>query len=503
MITGGVDTDNAFEIATAADLLKIPRDQWPKPKPKLTIEDVERLVALQGPQPLLGVDLPPDPMEYQFMREACAERAAAEFQEFISPGSMMDEVLSSLRESENRKQPWLRVMTALATMSLAAGRKISTECGLMGNLYMIGVAPTGEGKEAHAKLLRTIDKAAPRGCCNNVGQIEDLPFSDSSLTAMLRVDPVRLLLVDEFGQLLGANGKAPSANHARLVQMLTKLFTHGRGPFAAPFYADLKKQKESGGGVPTTPFLSMVALTQRKTLVDALSSNDLESGFLPRSLVFIGLDCPERSIGIRHHAVPRNLVNQFQQWREWSPDDLLDNAFGDFYEAFRFTSDAADLLDQFDEYWLDLKRSGYATADTGSLVYTRSLEQVKRVALLVAANNLYSPPCRGGGVIDWPDVKAAIGVVGQCVTDMRRLADHHISDTPTESMTKKILEFIRQPVGTGNPGKTLTEISKRFQSIPAQTRTQVLKDLVEQRHDLVATQIRSAKGRPGVLYRPT
>ena len=51
------DSDDGFQDASLADLLRIPRDQWPKPKPKLTAEDVERLVALQEPQPRLGEDV--------------------------------------------------------------------------------------------------------------------------------------------------------------------------------------------------------------------------------------------------------------------------------------------------------------------------------------------------------------------------------------------------------------------------------------------------------------
>ena len=496
------DSDDGFQDASAADLLRIPRDQWPKPKPKLTAEDVERLVALQEPQPRLGIYLPPDPMEYQFMREACAERAAREFMEYLEPGSIMDLTIQTLMDSENRVQPWLRVKTALATMSLALGRKVQTECGLLANLYLIGVAPTGEGKENGAKFLRSIDSATGHNCCNNRGQIEDLPFSDSSLTAMLRVDPVRLILADEFGQLMGANGKAQSPNYARLAWMMTKLYTHGRGAFAAPFYADQKKQKESGGGVPTTPFLSVVALTQKRPFVEALTSSDMENGFLPRNLVFLGLETPEATSGIRVQVIPQSLIDQVQALRDWKSDDPFDNAFADFYVTFRFTRDASDLLDQFEEYWRTIKREGYANADTSSLVYTRSLEQVKRVALLVAANNLCSIPSEGAS-IGLQDVQAALGVVGQCATDLRRLADHHISDTPTESLTKKILAFIRQKGPGGEPGRTLTEICKRFQSVPALTRTQILKDLVESRHEIVALPYQPRVGRAGVRYKPS
>lgn len=43
--------------ATAADIKRIPRDKWPKAKPKLTAKDVEHIVAKQEPQPRLGEDL--------------------------------------------------------------------------------------------------------------------------------------------------------------------------------------------------------------------------------------------------------------------------------------------------------------------------------------------------------------------------------------------------------------------------------------------------------------
>lgn len=506
--------------ATVADLLKIPRDKWSKPKPKLTIGDVERLVAIQGPSCKLGVDLEPTiedgfswlindlglsyeeaieaPNPFQFMGLGCPDTAAKAFERSLVPDSIMELAIRAIEQSEFRVQPWLRVSAALAAMSLTAGRKIQTRCGILPKLYQVNVAPTGEGKDIGGKLVRKIDDLTKNENPTKRGQVEDMPFSDSGLLAMLKADPVRLILVDELGQLMGANKKTANANNGRLFRALTNLFTHGRGGFSGPHYADAKKQKESGGGVESTPFVSLLMLSQRETLSSELSAHDLESGLLPRCLLFMGHETPEARQGSLIN-VPELLLKQVRAWRSWGPDDPLDGAFGDHFEIFDFTDDALDLIGQFDAYWLKKKREGYSEGDKSSLVFARGIELVKKVALLIAANNLLGPP-QGTELINAEDVRYAIGLVGQCLMDLKRLATDHISDTDTERRAKEMLAFIRKPSPNGKPGRTLSEITRKFQKFTARDRVATLQDL--RNSQLIREQVNTGSGKPTTFYIP-
>lgn len=436
----------------------------------------------------------------QIKPEGLPEIPDIEFETGVRPGGIMDLTIKAMRAAEWRHQPRFHVSTALALMSLAVGRKVQTVCGLLPNLYLLNCCPTGEGKEIGAKLLRQADEKSGELIqgANEVEiarQVADIPHSDSGLYQVLRKDPVRLLVVDEFGQILGAGRKAQSSNQGKLFAALTKLFTHGRGTYAVPCYADSARQKQAGD-ISSTPFVSLLALTQRETLVAELSSADSESGVLPRCLLFNGFDEPEVKKGAAL-ALPHALLIQLQRWRSWKPGGAS-HPDADPFTSWRFHPEAEIFLEELDKAWYKAKRAGRAMGDTSTLVYSRALEIVKKVALLLAADSLGGPG--PDTQIQSHHVQLAFKVVNQSVEEMRTMVSDHVADSEYECLVKEVLAFIKKKNASGGAGRTLSEITKKFQKVPPNWRQLALNDLVERR--VVKRASFPTSGRTGYEYTP-
>src|SRR5262245_9042008 len=114
----------------------------------------------------------------------------------------LDGVLSLMVEhilaTAIRPQPWLAVGAALAVLGALMGRKVRTPTNLRSNLYIIGIAESGGGKDHARKAIKEILVQA--GLSHHLGG-ERLGSSAGLITALVR-QPAALFQIDEFGRFL-------------------------------------------------------------------------------------------------------------------------------------------------------------------------------------------------------------------------------------------------------------------------------------------------------------
>ena len=177
-----------------------------------------------------------------------------------------------------RPQPWLAVGAALTAIGTLMGRRYRTTSNLRSNLYVIGMAASGGGKDHARNAIKEAFLAA--GLAEHLGG--NRLASGAGLLAALRRQPASLFQIDEFGQFVASIiDKRRSPKHlAEIWDLLTELSTSAGSTFFGAEYADQKlKPRED----IIQPCCAIHATTVPETFWPALRSGSLQDGSLARS----------------------------------------------------------------------------------------------------------------------------------------------------------------------------------------------------------------------------
>ena len=75
-------------------------------------------------------------------------------EELLEPGGLLQEIMEFNLRGAIREQPILALAGALTLMSVITGRKVQDEIGTLANLFILGVAASGAGKERARVVLK-------------------------------------------------------------------------------------------------------------------------------------------------------------------------------------------------------------------------------------------------------------------------------------------------------------------------------------------------------------
>jgi hypothetical protein len=373
-------------------------------------------------------------------------------------------VSEAIRKAEWMQQPLFRYSGALALMSTITGRKVVTKCGLLPNCYFLNVAPTGEGKDTARKVIsRILDETEPAQSTlpDDVdGESKDgyalvsarrgvinLPHSDTATLRALEENPNRLAMVDELGAILATAKKSPTSLLHRQLILLTGIFTHGRGIYQPPRYADSTKNFEVD-----TPCLSLFGFTVERSLGEAIDSAAVEGGLIPRCLMFRGLDEAPSCNGTSG-PLDDQLLKDIRRWREWVPEPEKGKRMSaDPFITWDISPEADAIFDNARAEWLKQKRHGQSSGETEYLVYTRALELAKKLAIVISADRIGPPPIHPNSsawlpCISEDDARAACDMVDFCMEEMGRFVKCQTADGPIARAANLIYSFMERNKG--------------------------------------------------------
>ena len=392
--------------------------------------------------------------------------------EHIRKDGILDLFIREVEKREFMRQPVFRIAVALSVLSASIGRIVRLNCEAMPNLYMLLTAPTGEGKDAARKLANILmEKTAP-AMRSEDNQIEpDLvtnwPHSGSALMRLLQEKPERLILVDEIGGFIQAGNANNNGNQSQLVTILTTLFTHGIGPFAVQAYADGNRHANA---IPN-PWVGLLAFTAPRKLIDALTRESLEDGYLPRNLLFPGSESPELCYpddGYRFDELPEPLVRQTAEWRKIPREDST---------VWAISQEATAFLKNQRELWLERKRSMYSQGLAEAGLYTRCAEIAKRLAIVLAADQLERPKKEHS--ISLSDMQVACGIVDWSVENFARLCQQQLADSGIGRAENALIDYFRKSPDDWHSLETIRKACRRRELDNASTRNTILEDLAK------------------------
>ena len=412
------------------------------------------------------------------------------------PLSHLDGALALMVEhmlaSAIRPQPWLAVGAALTALGTLMGRKVRTESDLRSNLYVIGLAESGGGKDHARKAIK--EMFAQAGFASHLGG--ERIASGAGLIAALTRQPASLFQIDEFGKFM-ANvvDKHRAPKHlSEIWDLFTELATSAATTFMGAEYAD---QKERPRQDIVQPCACVHGVTAPGPFWDSLSTGSLQDGSLARFLVFRSEDdIPDRNRAPRPlRDVPQPLIDALK-----AVAAVGSSRRGNLAQTESATTAPAPLmvgmdpaaLKVFDD--LDLEMTARQRAAVGTergAVLARVWENTAKVALIKAVSADPDTP-----VIHEVDALWAKDLVAHCVGTLLQQSERHLADTRIEKHHKRVLEIIR---AAGPSGIRKRDLTRRTQFLDLKVRHEVLLTLLES-EQITCVSV-STRGRKAETYR--
>jgi hypothetical protein len=354
------------------------------------------------------------------------------------------------------------------------GRQYRTESNLRSNLYIVGIADSGSGKNHPREVVNELFVEA--GLAHYLGG-NKIASGAGLLTAIHR-QPTILFQIDEFGMFLAAAAdRRRSPRHITdILDNMTELYTAAGGIFLGAEYANRDGQKERRD--INQPCLCVYGSTTPLHFWNALQGSNVIDGSLARFIILpTENDYPEENAGAGIRVSPPPLIESLRfisagggrrvsgnligmtPGHETAVDPMTVPMQPGAKEAFRTLG--ADITNEL--------REARGTAFTAILA--RIAENAQKLALVRAVGLDPKAPAIAADDADW-----AIRLVRHFAKRTMVAVERHVADNVTERNHKRMLEIIR---AAGDAGLTKNELVRRTQFVDKRQRDEILATLVE------------------------
>jgi hypothetical protein len=389
-------------------------------------------------------------------------------------------------------QPFLALAAGITAIGALAGRKYRTPTNLRSNIYAVGVADSGGGKDHARQRLKDIFGAA--GLTQYMGG-EDIASGTAMMTALAR-HPCVLFQIDEFGDWLDDVLGPKSAPHRKQIAQRLKTLYSAAGNFVSGTeYADQTKMGRPREDIQQ-PHACMYGTTTPRQFWKAIAAGSLEDGLLARFLIFVTPESYPDKQRPTHIDPPADLVAAFKAIAEGS-DDAPGGELAQLMLATTkpepvtvpMTTEAMAAYEALDDYQLQRQRKSagtYVTAIAGRLT-----ENATKLALVKAVSRNPRAPVITGADMAW-----ARTLTEHCVDTLLREASENVADTPYAKNMQTALRLIRK-----HSPATEYELVRKGWRIPSRERTEILMTLV-QSGEVIAVRKEggTGKGAPATRY---
>jgi hypothetical protein len=433
-----------------------------------------------GSEPDYGVDLS------QWGKPIDEPAPAAKVEPFpehlLNVPGFIGEVVAYNLATATRPQPVLALAGAIALQAVLAGRKVREYRGNAPNVYIVGLAPSGAGKDHARHVAKQVLIAA--GCVELEGGEEIA--SAAGLASSVQENPAIMFQVDELGRFLKNSGDQSRNPHLfEIVSSLMKLYSAARGLWKGKAYSDAKRNREVA-----QPCVVLHGTTTPETFFSALTADNLADGFIGRLLVFNApAEKPERQKA-PHREPPASITEAARWWTDASGGGYP-TAFNAQHPTPREVPTTPEAERVFDELVAIADAEQARPNQPGGPVWARAEEKALRLALIYACSADRQQP-----VIDEPAARWAADVVLHLTRRVLMMADDWIADTPFAKRQGEVLRAIKR---LGSPTKG--ELTRATQSMSVRERDEVLANLTQANRVVMDVSGHAGAGRPLTTYR--
>lgn len=373
------------------------------------------------------------------------------------PG-LLGQLAAHINATSIKPQPILALGASIAAVATIIGRKVKAETGLRPNVYVLGVADTGSGKERAREAIRELFTAA--GVDSMVG-FDDMA-SDAGIVSAVSEAPSCLFLLDEVGRMLAQLSSKRAPPHlANQVSTYLRLYSASNGVYYGKGYANRQQQLSIN-----QPNLCIYGTTVPGSLYASMTSEQVSDGFLSRFMIFESEDPDPMIVDALPRQIPESLVDGFKAWASVRGGNLTD---------INPAPKTVPTTDNARSTWRDLesdmraKRAELRVSGDGAGLFTRVWALAIKLSLIRAC----------GVCIGDPEITEGDAVWGSELARYLTLSMHtkiarHVSDNEKQALFKRVLDVVRK----GN-GISRSELIRRTQWLDKRERESILSDLIE------------------------
>lgn len=372
----------------AAALLRVSADRCVPPVPPRVVEKIAASIARYEPDEV-SVALAENHWDQMFADEADEDDVAVNPDPGAIPDHLLcvpgfiDEVMTYTLATAPYPERSLAFCGAMALQALLAGRKVRDESDNRTNLYVLGLANSGAGKDYPRKVNQRI--LLHVGMSDSIG---DTFASGEGIEDRLFIHPSVLFQTDEIDGLMTKINLAKDARHEGVMNVLLKMYTSA----SSLYPMRVKAGKEPG--IIDQPCLCIFGTAIPKHYYEALSLKMLSNGFFARMLI---METGKRGKG--QDAIvrepPDSVLATAQWWADFSPGEKRSN-LADWHpipKIVECSSEAGDVLRAFREraeveYGLAEDKVDQA----GMAIWARANEKARRLALIYACSANHTGP---------------------------------------------------------------------------------------------------------------
>lgn len=397
------------------------------------------------------------------------------FPDIEIPG-LVGDIQKFITESALYPQPQLALGAAFAVVSGLIGRKLKTTTGVRGNVYVLGLAPSGSGKQHPLTMLGEILYAAGAGDIHGPASIGSAP----GLISQIVKQPCTVFGLDEVGHLFSAitSAKGGSAAFLSMInKVLLELFSAaGARDYTASCYADAERTDATR---VSHPYCSFLGMSTPDTFFNGMTKESLSDGLLARMFIVSG----EYVLSVddfEEVTIPDDITRRCRQWAGFKAE----NDMGMIEEkVVPFSPEAKERVNSHRKA-IEGRRK---TDDPNeAALWSRANARAVKFALMIAAGR--HTPAQGFR-IELSDVDIGIKLANHGTRWLIHQAEK-VGNNQWEKVQQEMYDFIR----SSKNGKTITDINRQFRGMRARDRSEAITSLQGQgRIDTVSV---PTKGRP-------
>jgi hypothetical protein len=379
--------------------------------------------------------------------------------------------------------PELALAAALTLAGFIMGRKAKSEIGIHPNLYCLGVAASGSGKDHARKCVRKILME-----CGLDSHEIGVPKSGAAIVTNLYHNGGKgIMLIDEFGRFLEAISSPKSSSHEKeITTSMMEIYTSTDSYYSGAAYANHDGKMKSLK--IAYPFLSMYPVTTKERLYETLTKKEALDGFLARFIVFEVKHYPSVGRRVQSYNVPPELAKAVRAWQEV---ELECNMVGDETPmVIPFDDKAREMFYAFQES-MRLEYVKELEKDNGfHAVYARLAEQAVRFAL--AAHS--------GGDISASVMQWAIELALTKGRQMMDVIKNNITSSDREKRMNKLIETMKLIAKESHGKVKHSDLVARSRWLNGKEIAEMIQNLVEAGDIEKYTTDPSKAGRKGIYY---
>ena len=344
------------------------------------------------------------------------------------PGFISD-VMEYTLSTAPYPEPTLAFGGAISLQGMLAGRKVRDEGDNRTNLYVLGLANSGAGKDYPRKVNQRILFEVGMTDC-----LGDTFASGEGIEDRLFLNPSMLFQTDEIDGLMTKINQARDGRHEAIMNVLLKMYTSSNSVYPMR----VKAGKEAN--VIDQPCLCIFGTAIPKHYYEALSLKMLTNGFFARMLI---LETGKRGKGQESVVgkLPDSILDVASWWaeqgagpggnlEEWHPEPRIIPHTQEAREVLRELRMRAD-----QEYSHAEDRGDPA----GMAIWARANEKARRLALIYACSANHQSP-----VIDEQAARWAGEFVDHQTRRMLFMADDHVSENDFDARCKAVVTTLRE-----------------------------------------------------------